>query len=186
MSITQGGGGHLSPRRNVSHFLALVVITALSIGLAAGPASARTHRLSAKQKAHIRAQLRKQVKKNPKVIRSRSFLKKASLVNFKLPVTIRLRDSSSAANPNNANIDLGASLGQREIDLGGKLAAEIVFHDSFDGGALGNVDINILPSATKSLTSTSVPLLWNSDVSRAGTSWDSTLLKAGGFSDTQL
>jgi len=149
----------------------------------AGPASAK---MSAKQKAHVQRQLRKAVKKNPKVFAKKWFLKRASLVNFKLPVTIRLRDSSSAANPNNANIDLGASLGQREIDLGGSLAAEIVFHDSFDGGALGNVDVNILPSATKSLTSTSVPLLWNQDVSRAGTSWDSTLLKAGGFTDAQL
>jgi hypothetical protein len=173
----------LSFRRKASHFLALVVVAALAVGLMAGPASAK---MSAKHKAQIRKQLSKAVKKNPKVVTTKSFLKKASLVNFKLPVTIRLRESSSDSNPNAANIDLGPSLGQREIDLGGKLAAEIVFHDSYDGGALGNVDINILDSSTKSLTSTSVPLLWNTDVSRAGTSWDSTLLKAGGFSDAQL
>jgi hypothetical protein len=128
----------------------------------------------------------KQVKKHPGVINRKSFIKRASLVNFKLPITIRLRDASSAANPNSATVDLGASLGQREINLGGKLAAELTFHDSYDGGALGNVDLDILPSTSKSLTSTSIPLLWNSDVSRAGTSWDSTLLKAGGFSDAQL
>jgi hypothetical protein len=45
------------------------------------------------------------------------------------------------------------------------LAAEIVFHDSFDGGAYGNVDVDIRPSTGKFLTSTSIPLLWNSDVS---------------------
>jgi hypothetical protein len=160
----------------------LAVVFALSAVIVA-PASAK---LTKSQKAHMRHQLRKQIKKNPKLIRSKSFIKKASLVNFKLPVTIRLRDSNSASNPNQASVDLGASLGQREVDLGGSLAAEIVFHDSYDGGALGNVDINILPSATKQLTSTSIPLLWNTDVSRAGTSWDSTLLKAGGFSDAQL
>jgi hypothetical protein len=154
-------------RLKVSHFLALVVIAALSVGLAAGTAVAKptsATKLSAKQKAQIRAELRKAVKKNPKVVGKRSFLKKASLVNFRLPVTIALRGGNTASNPNSANIDLGASLGQREIDLGGSLAAEIVFHDSFDGGALGNVDIDIRPSATKTLQSTSIPLLWNSDV----------------------
>jgi hypothetical protein len=166
----------LSFRRKVSHFLVLVVVAALAIGLMAGPASAK---MSAKQKAQIAKQLRKQVKKNPKVVMKRWFLKKASLVNFKLPVTIRLRESNTASNPNIANIDLGPSLGQREIDLGGRLAAEIVFHDSYDGGALGNVDINILDAPSKQLTSTSVPLLWNTDVSAPGTSWDSTILKAG-------
>jgi hypothetical protein len=78
-------------RLKVSHFLALVVVTALSVGLLAGPASAKTHRLSAKQKSAIRAQLRKAIKKNPRLINRRSFVKKASLVDFKLPVTIRLR-----------------------------------------------------------------------------------------------
>jgi hypothetical protein len=130
----------LSLRRKVSHFLALTVVAALVIGLMAGPASAK---VSAKQKKAIAHQLRKAVKKNPKVVSKRWFLKKASLVNFKLPVTIRLRESSSANNPNNATVDLGASLGQREVDLGGSLAAEIVFHDSYDGGALGNVDAQL-------------------------------------------
>jgi len=139
----------------------------------AGPADAK---VSASKKAQIKRQLKKAVKHNPKVVSKKWFLKKASLVNFKLPVTIRLRSSDTAANPNNANIDLGASLGRREIDLGGSLAAEIVFHDSYDGGALGNVDVNILPSTTRNLTSTSVPLLWNNQVSAPGTSYDSTLL----------
>ena len=59
-------------------------------------------------------------------------------------------------------------------NLGGSLAAEIVFHDSFDGGALGNVDLAILESNTKSLTSTSVPLLWNTQVSTGR--WDANQL----------
>ena len=151
----------MSLRRKVSHFLALVVIAALAVGVVATPASAK---MSGKQKAQIRAKLRKQVKKHPGVIRKKSFLKKAALVNFRLPVTIQLRGGNTPTNPNAASIDLGPSLGSREIDLGGSLSAEIVFHDSFDGGALGNVDVDIRPSTSKYLQSTSIPLLWNDDV----------------------
>jgi hypothetical protein len=170
----------LSFRRKVSHFLALVVVAALAVGLMAGPASAK---MSAKHKAQVRQQLRKAVKKNPKVITKRSFLKKAALVNFKLPVTVRLRGYSgptaSSTNPNSATIDLGPSLGQRSISLGGKLAAEIEFQDSFDGGALGNVNLSILPSTSKALTSTSIPLLWNDQVSQAGTDYAASLTGSG-------
>jgi hypothetical protein len=155
----------------------------------AGPADAK---MSAKGKAQVRAKLRKAIKKNPRLISHRSFVKKAALVNFKLPVTLRLRGGNTPgtcpisgdggvtfntsscnpttgvvpgnSNPNKATVDLGASLGQREVDLGGKLAAEITFHDSFDGGALGNVSLDILPSTTKTLSSTSIPLLWNTQV----------------------
>src|SRR6476659_9546345 len=105
-------------RLKVSHLLALVVIAALAVGLMAGPASAK---MSAKQKAHVRAQLRKAVKKNPRVVTRKSFLKKAALVDFTLPVTIKLRSSGNGtalspgvSNPNNATIDLGPSLGSRE------------------------------------------------------------------------
>ena len=163
----------MSLRSSLWRYLGLLAIAALAVGVFAGPASAK--KLSPKQRAHIRAQLRKEIKKNPKLISKKSFVKRASLVDFVLPVTVRLRNGNSANNPNQAFVDLGASLGRREIDLGGSLAAEIVFHDSYDGGALGNVDVNIL-SGPKSLTSTSIPLLWNDQVSAAGTSWDSNLL----------
>ncbi|HEY6759542.1 MAG TPA: hypothetical protein VI318_08635 [Baekduia sp.] len=132
--------------------------------------------MSAKQRAAVRTQLKKEIKKNPKVINRKSFVKRASLVNFKLPVTIALRGGNTAANPNSASIDLGASLGQREVDLGGSLSAELTFHDSYDGGALGNVDLSILPSANHSLTSTSIPLLWNTQVSDPTTRYDANAL----------
>jgi hypothetical protein len=174
----------------------------LSVSLFAGVADAKSSKMSAKQKAAVRAQLRKQIKKNPKAISRKSFIKKAALVNFKLPVTLRLRGSNTPgscngfstsscnpttgvtpgnANPNKATVDLGASLGKREVDLGGKLAAEIVFRDSFDGGALGNVDLVILPSTTKSLTSTSIPLLWNDQVTSAGGRYDANDLYLDGL-----
>jgi hypothetical protein len=193
-------------RLKVSHLLALVVIAALSVGLMADVAAAKparahkTHKMSAKQKRHIRAQLRRQVKKNPAVVKRKSFLRKASLVNFELPVTIRLRGvptpigqnqeipnvsngnylgnfSGIGGNPNVASVDLGPSLGQRQISLGGSLSGNIVFHDSFDGGALGNVSLELKPDTNgtgpdHSLKTTSIPLLWNQQVTQAGSRYD--------------
>jgi hypothetical protein len=140
------------------------------------------HHLTAKQRAKIRRQLRLEIRRHPKVLRTRSFLRRASLVDFTLPVTLALRtgddpatsvDESATRNPNLATLDLGTSLGQREVDLGGRLAAEIQFSDSYDGGALGNVKITILPSATKTLETTSIPLIWNDRVwSDSTTRWD--------------
>jgi hypothetical protein len=152
-------------RLKVSHFLALVVVAALSVGLMAGPAFAKTNRLSAKQKAHIRATLKKQVKKSPKIVNRRWFLKKASLVDFKLPITVRLRSNGTGAlaNQNTAKLDLGASLGQRQLALSGEILGYLQFHDSFDGGALGNVDIVLTPGGS-GIKTTSLPLLWNPQV----------------------
>jgi hypothetical protein len=162
----------------------LAVVFALSAVVVA-PASAK---LTKHQKAHIRHKLMRQIKHNPKLIRSKRFIKKASLVNFQLPVTVRLRNAtndiplqaagqtaplSSTLNPNKATLDLGASLGQREVDLGGRLPAVISFHDSFDGGALGNVSLSLKPGGQ--LTSTSIPLLWNEQVSDPASTWDNAL-----------
>ncbi|WCB95530.1 hypothetical protein DSM104299_04279 [Baekduia alba] len=164
----------MSLRSSLWRYLGLLAVAALAVGVLAGPASAK--KMSAKQRAAVRTQLKKEIKKNPKAINRKSFVKRASLVNFKLPVTIALRGGSTAANPNKATVDLGASLGQREVDLGGSLSAELTFHDSYDGGALGNVDLSILPSANHSLTSTSIPLLWNTQVSDPATRYDANSL----------
>jgi hypothetical protein len=164
----------VSLRSSLWRYLGLLAVAALAVGVFAGPASAK--KMSAKQRAAVRAQLKKEIKKNPKAISRKSFVKRASLVNFKLPVTIALRGGKSAANPNKASVDLGASLGSREVDLGGSLSAELVFHDSYDGGALGNVDLSILPSNNHYLTSTSIPLLWNTQVSDPSTRYDANSL----------
>ncbi|MCW2995763.1 MAG: hypothetical protein JWQ18_3258 [Conexibacter sp.] len=164
----------MSLRSSLWRYLGLHAVAALAVGAFAGPASAK--KKSAKHRAAVRKQLKKEIKKNPKAISRKSFVKRASLVNYKLPVTIALRGGSTAANPNKASIDLGASLGQREVDLGGSLSAELTFHDSYDGGALGNVDLSILPSANHSLTSTSIPLLWNTQVSDPATRYDANSL----------
>jgi hypothetical protein len=168
-------------------------------GAFAGGASAK--KISKAQKAKIAKQLRKQIKKNPRAIRSKSFLRKAALVNFKLPVTIRLRGECPAGSGGagscpadtvgtrsqtglnergtaNANVDLGPSLGQRAVNLRGSLAAEVQFRDSYDGGALGNVSIEILPSTTKTLGTNSVPLLWNPDVNSLSSRTDANFARA--------
>ena len=155
-----------APLRRIA---ALAAGLTLLAALFAGPAVA--HRASAKQR--IRAQLLKQVKKNPRIVLRKSFLRKAGLVHFILPVTVRLRGSNNStsaspvyddANPNLAFADLGASLGNRTVNLGGSLPAEVEFNDQYDGGALGNVRINLLPGG-QGLNSTSIPLLWNRNVS---------------------
>ena len=79
----------MSLRRRVLRVVALATAVAMVFGAFAGSASAK--KISKKQKAAITKQLRKQIKKNPRAIRSKSFLRKAGLVDFKLPVTIRLR-----------------------------------------------------------------------------------------------
>jgi hypothetical protein len=164
-------------------------------GAFAGSASAK--KVSKKQKAAITKQLRKQIKKNPRAIRSKSFLRKAALVNFRLPVTIRLRgacpagvggaafcpagDGNTALNERGqpgASVDLGASLGQRPVNLKGSLAAEVTFRDTYDGGALGNVSIEILPSTTKTIGTNSVPLLWNPDVDSLSSRIDANFARA--------
>lgn len=156
-------------RRRVSLALGLLALSALAVGLFAGPASAKAHYTKA-QKAHIRAQLRKAIKHNPKLIKKASFIKKAALVDFSLPVTIRIRQATdnlggltNNGTDNTATLDLGPSLGSRTIGLGGSLPATIKFHDAFDGGALGNVDLT-LNQGGGGLTTTSVPLLTNHDV----------------------
>src|ERR1700750_586417 len=90
------GGGLVSLRSSLWRYLGLLAVAALAVGVFAGPASAK--KMSAKQRAAVRAQLKKEIKKNPKAISRKSFVKRASLVNFKLPVTIALRGGNTAAN----------------------------------------------------------------------------------------
>ena len=185
----------MSRSRRVLRSAALAAVSVMVCGAFAGAASAKP--ISKKQKAAITKQLRKQIKKNPRVIRSRSFLRKAGLVDFKLPVTIRLRgacpsgsggaaqcpsgDGNTALNERgqaSANVDLGASLGQRPVNLKGSLAAEVTFRDTYDGGALGNVSIAILPSETKTIQTNSVPLLWNPDLDSLSSRVDANYARA--------
>lgn len=195
----------MSLRRHVLQVVALVTAVALVFGAFAGSAGAK--KLTKKQKAKIRAELRKQVKKNPAAVKRRSFLRRAGLVDFKLPITIRLRnvcDSTQQVAPGvdvpggtslttetcrtqgtalnqrtipSARVNLGPSLGVRDVAIGGALAAVVEFNDTYDGGALGNVNLKILPG-NKTLTTSSVPLLWNDDITRTGTRSDANFAKS--------
>jgi hypothetical protein len=174
-----------------SHVLRCLLLVVM---LAVAPGAASAKHLSKKQRAKISQQLRREVRRHPRALMRRSFLRRAGLVDFRLPVTLVLRtgddpstpnvDESATRNMNRAVVDLGASLGQREVDLGGRLAAEIVFSDAYDGGALGTVKIHLLPSATKALQTTSIPLVWNDRVwTDSSTRWDANavndLINAG-------
>jgi hypothetical protein len=181
--------------------IVVVLIAALGITSVTAVAPAQAQRYTAKQRAHIRHSLLRQVKRSPRILKSKRFLRKAALVNFNLPITIRLRTqcdlttivgpgySSSCAGDQSygtalnvtkdpsATVNLGPSLGQREISLGGSLAGVVQFRDTYDGGALGNVMIKLLPG-NKKLRTTSVPLLWNPDISDPTTRFDESLMQA--------
>jgi hypothetical protein len=132
-------------------------------------------KLSKAQKHAISKTLMRAVKKNPRVISKRWFLKKASLVSFSLPSTIRLdpfagqngervTTGSDAYPRSRAILDLGPSLGVRTIPLSGSLHANINFNDAFDGGHLGDVRISLPPDPSATLSTTAVPLLTNTNV----------------------
>ena len=75
-----------------------IVVGALVGAVALVPAQAASaSSLSPQAKKAVRAELRKTVKRNPGVIRQRSFLRKAALVNFKLPSSIALRADCRAS-----------------------------------------------------------------------------------------
>ncbi len=183
--------------------ITLIALFALAVPVASAPAAKR---LSHARKAKIRAELRKQVKRTPRVLRRRSFLRRAALVNFQLPVTIRLRNTCMTDNGQNpapgggqncttqgtalnqltlpsANVNLGPSLGTRQVVISGALAAVVEFQDTYDGGGIGNVNIKLLPS-DKTLTTSSVPLLWNDTVAdpaaRSDANWLASLARPGG------
>lgn len=75
--------------------LAALVLSvgALPAGAAKPRHAAKAHKLTAHQKAVVRKQLRRALKRNPRKALSRAFLKKAQAVDFNLPLTLRLKRS---------------------------------------------------------------------------------------------
>ncbi len=141
----------------MAHRRAIAVLVLLALAVPAQSVA----RVSGQRAERIRASLSRAVERHPDVITQRWFLRRAGLVQFRLPVTLRVRPEPAPT----ATADLGASLGSRTIALGGSLSAAVTFSDSFDGGALGSVGIEFQPSDTNVLRTSSIPLLWNSDVS---------------------
>ncbi len=190
--------------------LLLVALLAFLVPVSAAPAAdgraVAKQRSTAAHKAAVRKQLRRELRRRPSALRRRSFLRRAALVNFKLPVTIRLRNSCMNENGMNpapgggqtcltqgtalnqrtmptAVVNLGPSLGSREVVISGALAAVVEFQDTYDGGSLGNVNIKLLPG-DKTLQTSSVPLLWNEEIAdpatRSDANWLASLARPGG------
>lgn len=174
--IAKPGGAGYVPAVRASHgrlarlgFATLLVAIA---GSAVVAPRAFGERPAPEQVKLVRASLDRALERDPGVLRKAWFLRKASVVNYVLPVTIRLlpvRDGeghfvSNDQVGNYATLDLGQSLGQRAIGLGGYVDGLVRFHDAFDSDQIGNVDITLLPDDAP-ITSTSVGLLTNPDVS---------------------
>jgi hypothetical protein len=73
-------------------------LTAIAVAICLAPAASsaappKQQKLSAAQKAQIRKQLAREVRKNPAVVMKRSFIRKAAASEFRLPFSVRLRRS---------------------------------------------------------------------------------------------
>ena len=199
----------MSLRRHVLQVVALVTAVALVFGAFAGSASAK--KMTKAQKAKVRAELRKQVKKNPGAVKRQSFLSRQRLSTsscrspFVCATRARRRTARTRRRPRRhpvgvvcSTAELRARRARRStsarsrrptstsvrrsvrvtVAIGGALAAVVEFQDTYDGGALGNVNIKILPG-NKTLTTSSVPLLWNTDITDAGTRSDANFAQVG-------
>src|SRR4029079_3388678 len=157
------GGGLVSLPRKWLRMLGVCLLTfAGDVVFTAPTVDAK---MSKAQKRAVQKRLLKKVKKNPKVVLRKGFLRKAINVDFKLPVTIRLNPyrrtgtacltgggnaTSNGVAPANgcptndtASLDLGQSLGTKNINIYGKLRALVTFKDPADGGKFGDVGIEI-------------------------------------------
>src|SRR5262245_27423661 len=72
-----------------------VLLIACLVGSVVAAPAAPAKRLTAKQKRVIKKKLMRQVKKHPRVVLRKSWLRKADMVDFNLPTTIRLNPAAS-------------------------------------------------------------------------------------------
>ena len=116
----------VSLRRHTLRIVGMLTVLAMAFGVFAGAASAK--KMSPRQKAKVRNELRRAVKKNPRVVKRSSFLKKARLVDFKLPVTIRVR---RASNGDPTNVQPAELHQQRAGDQHGDAGPRSVAGDAY-------------------------------------------------------
>jgi hypothetical protein len=175
---------------DVSRRFHIAIACALLVAVAV-PASASASASGAHRRA-VRAKLLRQIKRHPGLIRSRTFIKKASAVNFILPVTIRLNPdvvlpnvlcgafglTAGCAGPvtlpqlgglqnsdDQAILNLGASFGIKNLKIGGQVEAYVDFKSPLDGGNIGDVDIVFKDSvASPMLQANPISILTNPDV----------------------
>ena len=140
--------------RRLALLFAAVVLTTAQTPSAAAQTPQRSHPLSKKAKAKIRAELKQQVRKDPTSVFQKRFMRKADLVDFKLPLTVRL--GSAPGQPSNPDdqiqIDWDDSVvpwplagstpaGSQTTTLSGLFTMEADFSDDASGyGELGSVE----------------------------------------------
>ena len=118
-------------------------------------------RVSKHRSADIRAALRKAVTRHPGVITQPWFLRKAGLVQVQAP-----GDPARAHRPRSDGDGRPRSLAGLAHPRTGRVArGRRPLQRLVDGGALGDVGIEFRQSDTTFLRTSSIPLLWNSDVS---------------------
>ena len=162
----------LSTRRAVAIVLATVALAA-SLSPGSAPASpsrstdasvARKHapakkRLTAKKRRAIRLELSRQVRRNPAAVTRTSWVRSASLVNYKLPMTVRLSrpDGLGGYEPSDDELEItwddganpwpltgGAPGVVQTAMLNGKFTMEASFGDDADGyGELGATETTV-------------------------------------------
>jgi hypothetical protein len=113
--------GNYRHRGFTPHVALTALLAAAALALAIGSpvaASAQAHgaqraeiakkKQSAEERrrARIRRDLARQLRRNPTLIYKRSFVKKASLVDFRLPLTVRLTDGSGSLDPTDAALEI--------------------------------------------------------------------------------
>jgi hypothetical protein len=163
----------------------------------AAPASA----MSKAQKRKAQKVLLKKLKKNPRLIKSKKFLRKAGHVDFSLPLTVRLNpvvDGGAAAGVQEAearsddtvNLDLSSTFGPQRsnvpVKVSGVVHVSARFGNPAEGDTLG--DLRLVATGAD-LTTSTIPVLDNATAGatcnalgpQATTAPDNTLY-AGGVS----
>ncbi|HET9025629.1 MAG TPA: hypothetical protein VFN64_13720 [Burkholderiaceae bacterium] len=121
---------------------------------AVAKAKKKSH-LDKRERARIRRELRRQVRRKPTSVFGRDFLKRASLVDFKLPLTIRLNPAPDANGPSASDDQIqitwddsvvpwplaGGVIGPVQTsNLDGQFTVESSFSDSEGYGELGAME----------------------------------------------
>ncbi len=142
--------------------LGILVLVGAVAAVFAGPASAYTH----KQKRHIQRVLLHQLKKHPRLIKNKHWLRKADHVQEVLPLTVRLNPSlgpaGTAPSDDTALLDFSDTFGPdtsaKTTTLNGVVHVDAHFGNPQDGDTLGSLRLVV---RDLSLSAASVGVLDN-------------------------
>jgi hypothetical protein len=148
---------HVRPiiRAAAAAILSATLLIAAPAAALAEPAAVAAKAKAKKKKtsAQIRRDLARQVKRKPSTIFSKSFLKQADLVDFRLPLTVRLTDGSGVTNPTGDQLEIswddsvtpwpafGVAPATQTMNLTGQFTMELSYGDDTSGyGELGSME----------------------------------------------